>query len=230
MDAIIMCAGLGTRMGDLTKSTPKPLLPVAGKGSLERTLDALPPQVTRVIIVVNYLAEQIQQKIGAETHGRPVVYVRQDPLDGTGGCLRQVRQKVSDLSDDFLVLNGDDIYGADDLKRLAEVPVGLMTKEQPAPRAIDSCVVKDGLLVGLQYIDAGVTGLINIGAYHLDQRWFQTGPVFTPGKTDEWGLPHSIPELVEKGVAVHAIPASVWLPVGTPQELVDAEKELVKAA
>lgn len=223
MDALIMCAGLGTRLRPLTDTCPKPLLPINGKGSLLRTLEALPESVTRIIITVNYLAEQIIQAVGPEFRGRSVVYVMQNPLDGTGGSLRQAKSQITDLSERFLVINGDDLYVAADLERLAAIPCGLLALQTVAPRDIDSCDISDGLLRGFTITKKGETGFINVGAYCLNHRWFDTDPVLVPGKTTEWSLPHAMLQLLAQGVPVQALQASFWMPVGTPDELKAAE-------
>ena len=219
-----MCAGLGTRMRPLTDTMPKPLVPILGKGTLERILEILPEAITRVIIVEHYLGEQIKEKIGTASHGRPIVYVHQDPLDGSGGTVRHTKEHVPDLSDRFLVINGDDLYAAEDLAKLVQVPFGLLILEMIAPRDIDVCRVEDGKVVGFSSVQKGEPGIINIGAYLFDHRWFNTTPTLVPGKTVEYSLPHVIPELVAKGVEIIAIPATFWLPVGTPEELKKAEE------
>jgi NDP-sugar pyrophosphorylase family protein len=222
-----MCAGLGTRLRPLTDTVPKPLVPIHGKGSLERTLEILPQAVTRVILVVGYLAERIQECIGQTFHGLPVVYVTQTTLDGTGGCLRAVQRDVADLSERFLVINGDDLYAAEDLLKLSQVPVGLVTYKSIAPRTIDSCEVSaTGSLIGFMETPAGEIGHINIGAYCLDHRWFDTDPVRVPGKETEWSLPHALPQLLEKGIPVQVIPGTFWMPVGTLEELAAAERAM----
>jgi NDP-sugar pyrophosphorylase family protein len=226
MDAIIMCAGLGTRMRPLTDNTPKPLVPVLGKGTLERILGMLPEEITRVIIVEHYLGEQIKEKIGTTSHGRPVVYVHQDPLDGSGGTVRHAKEQVPDLSERFFVINGDDLYAAEDLKKLVQVPFGALTLTAIAPRDIDVCRVEDGKIIGFSSVQKGEPGIINIGAYLFDHRWFDTIPTLVPGKTTEYSLPHVIPELVKKGVDIIAVPATFWMPVGTPEELKKAEEVL----
>jgi NDP-sugar pyrophosphorylase family protein len=227
MDAIIMCAGLGTRLRPITNDTPKPLVPIAGKGSLERTLEMLPDEITRIIIVVGYLADQIKTKIGSEYRGRPVVYVTQEVLDGTGGCLRQVKAQITNLSERFFVVNGDDLYAADDFKRLVQAPIGLLTLQSIAPRTIDSCTVDgEGCLTGFTETAKGQIGRINTGAYCLDHRWFQTKPVLVPGKTTEWSLPHAVLELAKQGIPVMVLEASFWMPVGTHEELKAAEAYL----
>ena len=64
MFTVILAAGKGTRMGDLAKETPKPMLRVLGKTLLEHKLEMLPESITDVIIVVGYLKDKITEVIG----------------------------------------------------------------------------------------------------------------------------------------------------------------------
>ncbi len=91
MDAIIMCAGRGTRMRPITDSIPKPLVPIMGKGSLERTLDILPHEIDRVILVVGYRGDQIRERIGLEWKGKKVTYLTQQPTEPEGRSDRSNR-------------------------------------------------------------------------------------------------------------------------------------------
>src|SRR5690242_14118031 len=108
MDAIILAAGRGTRLRPLTDHTPKPLIPVAGRGTLPRVLRCMPDAVDRIILVIGHLGEQIRAAVGTEALGRDVVYVEQAPLNGTGGAVLQSAGALR--SDTFLVVNGDDIF------------------------------------------------------------------------------------------------------------------------
>jgi NDP-sugar pyrophosphorylase family protein len=225
MDAVILCAGLGKRMRPLTDTMPKPLVPVLGKGTLERTLEMLPPQVDRLILVVGYLAEQVCRLAGTSWNGHEVVCVKQETLNGTGGAMRFVEPYLK--SEKFLVLNGDDLYAAEDLAKLAAVERGLLALTTTTKKEEDSCVVDaNGHLQSFERIPAGNPANINTGAYCLDRSWFTTKPVLSPGKTDEWSLPHAIPELVERGASFTVIPATFWMPVGTLEELKAAEEAL----
>src|SRR5262249_10928470 len=104
MDAVILAAGLGTRLRPHTLTTPKPLLPVRGRPILDWTLGALPAAVNRVVVVVHYLAEQVEQYLAGQTHVRDWVAVPQQQPRGTGDALRRCREHLR--SDHFLVLNG----------------------------------------------------------------------------------------------------------------------------
>src|SRR5262249_36369279 len=117
MDAIILAAGLGTRLRPHTLTTPKPLLPVRGRPILDWALGALPTCVDRVLVVVNYLAAQIESYMREQTHFGQWETVLQERPRGTGDAFRCCRERLR--TDRFLVLNGDDLYGAADLEGLA---------------------------------------------------------------------------------------------------------------
>src|ERR671925_164859 len=132
MDAIILAAGFGTRLRPHTLTTPKPLLPVRGRPILDWTLGALPASVDRVLVVVNYLAEQIDAYLALQQHLHDWIAVRQREPRGTGDAVRCCREHLR--SDRFLVLNGDDLYGARDLAALAACPAGILAQPVEEPR------------------------------------------------------------------------------------------------
>lgn len=114
MDAILLAAGFGTRLRPHTLTTPKPLLPIQGRPILDWTLGSLPEEVSRVVVVVHYLGEQIEKYMQQQKWIKDFKIVRQDPPKGTGDALRSCKSFVKTSS--FLVLNGDDLYGSQDLK------------------------------------------------------------------------------------------------------------------
>src|SRR5438105_5981749 len=94
MDAIILAAGLGTRLRPHTLTVPKPLLPVRGRPILDWALGALPPVVDRVLVVVHYLADQLETYLGRQTHFRDWQTVRQEQPRGTGDAFRCCRDLI----------------------------------------------------------------------------------------------------------------------------------------
>src|SRR5271170_3440396 len=103
MDAIILAAGLGTRLRPYTEKTPKPLLPVRGRPILDWALGALPAAVDRAIVVVHYLGEQIEAYLAEQKHIPVAEAVWQHTPRGTGDAVRSCRDRLRPGS--FLVLN-----------------------------------------------------------------------------------------------------------------------------
>src|SRR5207253_6285801 len=91
--------------------TPKPLLPIANKPILERTLEALARAgIRQIILVVGFRNEKIRDRLGkGEAIGSEIRYVNQKTPKGTadalGTCSRELRGE-----DTFLVIYGDDYY------------------------------------------------------------------------------------------------------------------------
>jgi len=229
MDAIILAAGRGTRLRPLTDTQPKPLIAIAGKGTLLHTLDALPSNIDHIILIVGHLQEKIREAVGQRWNDIPLTYVTQHELNGTGGALRDARMHIR--SERFLVLNGDDLYHAPDLAALAAIERGVLIQTKPVHKTMDTWRRRseDGRINALLTTQTGNVGSINVGAYLLGHEWFATTPVLSPGKTDEWSLPHPIPQLT-KQYKYQAIEATHWFPCGTFEEIVAAEDALRQLA
>ena len=103
---VIMAGGLGTRLGELTKNTPKPMLNVNNKPILHHIIDTfISYGFTKFLISVNYKSEIIKNyfKDGKE-YGIEIVYLEEKKRLGTGGALSLVDFKIKDP---FFVINGD---------------------------------------------------------------------------------------------------------------------------
>lgn len=103
---VIMAGGLGTRLGELTKDTPKPMLKLGDKPILQHQIERLREQgFVNILLSVNYKAEVIKDyfKDGKEL-GVNITYLEETTRLGTAGSLSLI-SKV--LNDPFFVLNGD---------------------------------------------------------------------------------------------------------------------------
>ena len=96
MDAIILAAGKGTRLRPHTNTVPKPLLPVQGRPILDWIIGAMPP-VERLVVVVNYLAGQIEDYLRTQRHVRNWTTVTQAEPRGTEGALERIVEKQKGL-------------------------------------------------------------------------------------------------------------------------------------
>lgn len=212
MDAIILAAGLGTRLRPHTLSTPKPLLPVQGRPILDWALGALPAPVDRVVVVVHYLAEQLEAYLRSQRHVPDWEIVRQDQPRGTGDALRACRERLR--SDHFLVLNGDDLYGAADLAELASRPSGLLVQPVDEPRRFGIAFLKtDGSLEKLvEKPPLDGRQLANTGAYVFPRHVFRTE--LHVSARGEYEITDYVSALAATET-VHVVQARFWLPMGT---------------
>ena len=108
----ILAGGLATRLGEITKTIPKALVDVAGKPFVEHQLELLRAAgITRVVLCVGHLGEQVQAVIGERFGGIDIEYSFDGgQLLGTGGALRRA---LSSLGERFLVLYGDSYLRCD---------------------------------------------------------------------------------------------------------------------
>src|SRR5436190_13055031 len=107
MKAVILAAGKGTRMRELTAALPKPMLKVQGKPILQHILEGLVAnQVREICIITGYEAGTIEDFFrDGKSMGAQITYVRQEVQDGTGKAPELAKAFVG--SDSFLLTYGD---------------------------------------------------------------------------------------------------------------------------
>ncbi|MFM9851733.1 MAG: nucleotidyltransferase family protein [Sphingomonadaceae bacterium] len=108
--AMVMAAGMGTRMRPLTATRPKPLIKVAGTALIDHVFAHLSAAgVTRAVVNVHYLADMIEAHLGQVSHGLEVVISNErDALLETGGGLIKARDVID--CDPFLCVNTDNFW------------------------------------------------------------------------------------------------------------------------
>jgi dTDP-glucose pyrophosphorylase len=105
--AVILAAGKGTRMRDLTQEMPKPMLRVHGKPILQHIVDGLSGTgIREICIITGWRADVIEQHFGdGAPYGVHITYARQEVQDGTGRAPEYAKAFVG--KDDFLLTYGD---------------------------------------------------------------------------------------------------------------------------
>lgn len=106
---VVLCGGLGTRLGMLTERTPKPLLPVNGVPFLDLLLTELGRQgFRRILLLARFEAEKIatfvENSAARQRFGLDVILAIEPDQAGTGGALWHARDR---LDETFYLLNGD---------------------------------------------------------------------------------------------------------------------------
>jgi len=120
MKAVILAAGKGTRMRELTDARPKPMLPVQGKPILEHIVAGLiAAGVREIFIVTGFKAELIESHFGEGARfGARLAYGRQLVQDGTGKAPEVAKAFVAE--DPFLLTYGDILVPPDTYRRMVE--------------------------------------------------------------------------------------------------------------
>lgn len=153
MNAIILCGGLSTRLGEITKNIPKALLDIRGKAMLDWQLEQLKDLgVKEVVLAAGHLAEVLEQEVGSKRCGLKIIYAIEPQRLGTGGAIKFAwNNYVPDNNESTMILNGDILAGADFSKML----------EFLRPES-------DGIILGARVDDASTYGVLDFDdKYHL---------------------------------------------------------------
>lgn len=231
MDAIILAAGKGTRMRPLTNHTPKPLLDLQGEPILGWGLRTVRPVADRVVIVAGYLKEQVADYMASQDIFSDYALVEQLPEPrGTGHALQCCAPYLQ--SDSFIVLNGDDLYSAEAIARLAAAPLGLLTMPRMEQSSWGVAVTNEqGHLLRLHEKPAEGTYPLpiqaSVGAYKLDKRIFDYELPLSP--RGEYELTDYLSYMASQ-YPVELVETEFWYPIGTPEALEAAQTMDLKSA
>jgi UDP-N-acetylglucosamine diphosphorylase / glucose-1-phosphate thymidylyltransferase / UDP-N-acetylgalactosamine diphosphorylase / glucosamine-1-phosphate N-acetyltransferase / galactosamine-1-phosphate N-acetyltransferase len=217
MHAILLVAGKGTRMKELTLDKPKPMLSFKGKNLIEHKLDSLPKEATHIILVIGYLGDVIKKHFGTSYKGIPITYVLQTELLGTGHSLWQAREHIKDK---FMVLMGDDLYAKEDLASLARHEHAVLASNTGLKRSGGKIFLhRNGTIKEIIEDKDGslASPLIYTGACVLTPAIFSYPLVQIPGRV-EYGLPQTLMQMTDK-FPIHIVEATFWKQITAPEDL-----------
>ena len=107
--AIVLAAGLSTRMRPITDQIPKPLVPVAGKALIDHALDRLADAgVGQIVVNVHYLADKLEQHLAGRQRPRIIISDERSELLGTGGGVVKALKHLGDAP--FFYMNSDTLW------------------------------------------------------------------------------------------------------------------------
>ena len=219
--AVIMAGGRGTRLGELTRSTPKPLLPVAGRPIIEwAILELVGAGVKTIHVSIGHLGDQLVERLEDGTAlGCTIDYLREDAPLGTAGPLALFAAAHPDIADPIVVMNGDlmvqldvgELLGAHGRSGSA-LTIGTRLYTHQVPFGV------------LETVDGRVTEIVekpamqvevNAGIYAVEPAVLDLVPR---------GVASTMPELAERAIADGRLVTTWrlrhdWMDVGTPQDL-----------
>jgi bifunctional UDP-N-acetylglucosamine pyrophosphorylase/glucosamine-1-phosphate N-acetyltransferase len=219
MQAVILAAGEGKRMRPLTLELPKPLIKVAGKPILEHIIDALPEEIDEVIVIVGYKGKMIEDHLGDSYGGRRIRYVHQWMPAGTAHALSIARPLINGP---FLFMYGDDIHGADAIKEAMKHKYSILAAPHKEPQKFGVVELReDGTLQAIvEKPENPKTNLVSTGGMMLDDTIFNyDAPRHESG---EYYLTDPLSSFAAEN-PVMVIEQSLWLPIGYPEDIANAE-------
>lgn len=232
--AMILAAGLGSRMRPLTNDQPKPLIKVHGKALIDHALDALKRVgVEKVVVNVHYLAEQIEDHLRSYK-GIDVVLSdeRTELLDSGGGIVKA----LPELGDNpFYLLNADSFWIEGFKPNLARMA------EFFDPSEMDILLLLSGMANSVGFDSRGdftmdPTGKLErrtesriapfayAGAAIIEPRVFAGAP------SGAFSLNRQFDDALERERLFGLRLEGLWLHVGTPGAITEAEEAIAKSA
>jgi dTDP-glucose pyrophosphorylase len=215
---VIMAGGLGKRLGELTKDTPKPMLKVGAKPMIEHIMDMFVSYgFTKFMLSVNYKAEVIKEYFGdGSKFGIEVKYLEEKKRLGTGGALSLIDME---LNEPFFVTNGDVLSSLDYERLLA------CHREQNAVATM--CIRKDSYQIPYGVIEVDDENnikamkekpikefFINTGIYVLEPEVLE----FVP-KDEFFDLPSLFDVLKNEGKSTKSFEITdYWIDMGKPSD------------
>ena len=224
MQIVILAAGNGKRMGPLTKKVPKPMLKIKGRPILEHKINALPKGIDEVIIVIGYRGNQIMDYFKKSFAGKKIRYFSQTELNGTGGALHLVK---SVLNDRFLVMMGDDLYHKKDVQKIMKHELAVLAYAVDNPGNFGALKAnRRGYLVDIvERPKNSKNNLVNAALYSLSKKFFKYDLVSIGN--GEFGLPQTLVKMADKH-RIKVEKATLWHPIGLPEDLEKAEEIIHK--
>lgn len=231
--AMIMAAGLGTRMRPLTNDRPKPLVRVAGKALIDHDLDRLVAAgVTTAVVNLHYKADMLRAHLTGRRDIEIVFSDESDELLGTGGGIVRALHHFGD--EPFFVLNADSIW----VEGIAPPALSRMIETWDAARM-------DGLLLMASMVTA--MGYEGRGDFVMDAQ----GRIRRPGENTSTPFAYPGVQIVhprlfadaprgefstnilwDRAIAAQRLFGmrleGVWIHVGTPEARDEAEAYLAR--
>jgi mannose-1-phosphate guanylyltransferase len=236
LTAMVLCAGLGTRLRPLTDRVPKPAVPVCGVPLVAWTLALLRGAgVSHVVVNTHHLPQEMASAASAAVRRlRLSLSVSHEPvIAGTGGALREARALLS-RADPLVLVNGDVLFDVD-------LPAAIAAHR--ASGALATMVLLP-MPAGSRYaaveVDAGgavrrIAGSFGPGADGLTPWHFSGVHVLSPELLDR--IPaapfeadvnrHVYPALMEAGRIRGHVAAGYWNDLGTPARYLEAQRDVL---
>lgn len=225
-DVVILCGGLGTRLGSVVKDRPKPLAAIGDRPFMDILLKSVFDQgFKRVILAVGHMKNQFIRRYSGDER---ILFSEEEKPLGTGGAVMKAMNLVKSRS--FVVMNGDCHSEADLKKIIAEhsenkplITMALARMDDVSDYGSVSMDESKRILAFREKLPQKSPGLINAGIYVFDREISK----YAPNKASFSLETELFPTIPEGKFYGHVIGGEV-LDIGTPERYYSAEEKLNK--
>lgn len=238
MQAIILAAGVGTRMLPLTSTKPKPMLPIATKPILEHIINATKKAGVKDIVIVQDKGRYIEKYFeSGEKLGVKIKYVVQDQKLGTAHAISICEPHIK--SENFLVVNGDNFVRVDVLSNLVRKHKGDATitlLEVPDKELMGTLstvkIEKDRItkIVEKPKPHEILSPYASIGTYAFSKYLFDAIRKTGKSPRGEYELPTAMQLLLDEGRKMYFVKTHYWQHISYPWDLLTANKMFLDEA
>ncbi len=232
MKAVILLAGLGTRLRPHTYSKPKPLVQVAGKPVLAHILDSLTElKLEETIFIVGYLGDQIQTYVTEHYPHMRAQYVEQSEMKGQAHAIALAREYIDQP---VLIIFGDTIWETD-FGRLKQVQGdGLIyVKEVADPRRFGVAILENGYVKKfVEKPSKPISNLAVVGVYYFRAWQKLMKAIDTLIERDiqtkgEYFLADAMQLMIDEGARLEVETIPLWEDCGTREALLKTNRYLL---
>ncbi|HUP28078.1 MAG TPA: sugar phosphate nucleotidyltransferase [Chloroflexia bacterium] len=234
MKVIIPAAGYGTRMRPHTHTRPKPLVPVAGRPSLDFVLDALEPlPIEELIFIVGRMGEQMEEYVKKNYSQYESRFIEQKVMRGQADAIALAEEYVQG---DLLTLFVDTLFETDFsvLTNLKD-DGAMFVAEVPDPSRFGIAVEgPDGFVTKLvEKPQDPESNLAVVGLYYFkDSQWLFRAihKLIASGHSlkGEYYLTDAVQVMLDEGAKFRTYPVHVWEDTGTPDAVLHSNRYLLR--
>jgi dTDP-glucose pyrophosphorylase len=226
--AVLLAAGRGTRMRELTADLPKPMIEVRGKPVLQHIVEGLRDAgVRRFLIIVGYRADAVQNFFGDGARYKiDIQYATQTTQDGTGRVVDLARNFVNDSA--FVLAYGDILVAPENYKRIVDLADDIealisVTRGEDVSKGGAVFLNERMELVDLREKSKpgeATSPWYNAGLYAFRPSIFEFTAKLKPSPRGEFELTDAIRDLAQSGKKVNALELTgEWADVRDPEIL-----------
>ncbi len=228
MKAVILAAGEGSRMRPLTYTRPKVMMPLANKPILEHLLiEAIKGGIKEFLFIVGYHDEQVREYFGSGKKWKVSIdYSSQRRQLGTADAIREV---AGLLDGNFLMLNGDVIVKAKDIRSLAKSSdITISVFEVEDTKGLGVIGLKQNKVVRIyEKVEKAPSHLANAGLYLFTPAIFDAIAQTPKSARGEYEITDSLQLLIDQGHDVFGQKIGYWLDLSYPWDLLRANETLM---